>query len=62
MKIGDIVYLNSGSKPLTVVAFNESDDTVYVSWIGKNGSMELQTFPKTSLSYTNNTDWASDYI
>ena len=53
-KKGDIVYLNSGSPPLTVMFYGSDDEAVHVTWIsdGKSEetSMNEACFTKTDPS------------
>lgn len=49
MNIGDVVYLKSGSRPMTVYDFDE-DGTVKVVWDGGKGA-----FPPTCLAVSDPT-------
>lgn len=51
LKIGDIVFLNSGSAKLTIVGFqlNDGISRVTVRWVQKDEMVEA-TFPEDSLS------------
>jgi uncharacterized protein YodC (DUF2158 family) len=52
MKVGDVVYLRSGSPPLTVVALRPSPamfDRVECMWV-VNGAAQHATFPEEALT------------
>lgn len=55
MKIGDVVYLNSGSPELTVTQIK--NDQVWVNWLGPNNAVHEAIFPSVCLSTTNNPKW-----
>ena len=56
-KIGDIVYLNSGSPSLNVTQV--TNDNITVTWMVES-NMQVQDFPYQCLSYTNNPNWQDD--
>lgn len=58
VKIGDIVYLNSGSPPLQVVGIEPPDPVVMVEtvWLSNQGFAHIW-FPMECLSYDNNPEW-----
>lgn len=47
MVVGDVVYLKSGGRPMTIIAVND-DGTFACSWDGGHGA-----FPEASLTQTN---------
>ena len=53
-EVGEVVYLNSGSPPLTVR--DVKGDMVAVSWDGVDG-LEVTMFLSVCLSRTNYPDW-----
>ncbi len=55
MIIGDVVYLNSGSPPLTVVSI--IDGHIQVKWNETPVKLCIDTFPIECLSHTNNVNW-----
>ena len=53
-KIGDIIYLNSGSPSLNVSQV--TNDIITVTWIAQS-NIQVSDFPYQCLSYTNNPNW-----
>jgi uncharacterized protein YodC (DUF2158 family) len=47
LKPGDVVILKSGGHPVTVAEVN--DDTVECLWMGSEGDLFRETFPKAVL-------------
>lgn len=47
VKVGDIVFLNSGSPPLTVIGWD--DGKVHVRWRA-NASLNYRTYPPECLT------------
>lgn len=47
--VGGLVYLNSGSPPLTITEIID-DETVEVAWIGEQLTPQSTTFPTVCLT------------
>jgi len=50
IKVGDVVYLNSGSPELSVTHVCEADDTIEIQWLDKENCMNVATLPAACLS------------
>jgi uncharacterized protein YodC (DUF2158 family) len=55
MKVGDVVYLNSGSPELTITQIKNGQ--VWVNWIGYNNEINEAIFPIACVSEFNNPNW-----
>jgi hypothetical protein len=56
---GDVVYLKSGSPPLTVVSANAL--VVSVSRIDPDGLKVTDTYPTAALARDNNAEWLKNF-
>ncbi|MBN8547163.1 MAG: DUF2158 domain-containing protein [Ignavibacteria bacterium] len=50
LKLGDVVYLKSGSPGMTITWVE--NDSCEVSWIDKSGKKHVSQFPKEALTHT----------
>ena len=59
-KAGEVVFLKSGSPPLTVSDMVRPDGLVTVEWYTRDGAPQSTAFHSLCLSRTNHPQWASD--
>lgn len=50
MKVGDVVYLNSGSRPMTIVLLE--NDLAQCEWGSEDGTLWSHVWPLACLSLT----------
>ncbi len=50
-EVGDVVCLNSGSPPMTVISF-ASDDTLVLAYADLNGNLLRESLPRQAVNLT----------